>query len=152
MSKSGSPTPSEIAPSVSCTISKNFLIPDTIEYTRYKTGKDCSGIFFALNSFCTKLTQSVASSLALFMLGMAGWNEITATDFADIAAQGVAQPESALSMLWILYALIPAIGTILGVLVMFLYRLKDPDVALMAKCNAGEITREECEAQLSRKY
>ena len=133
-------------------IAKNFLIPDTIEYTRYKTGKDCSGIFFALNSFCTKLTQSVASSLALFMLGMAGWNEITATDFADIAAQGVAQPESALSMLWILYALIPAIGTILGVLVMFLYRLKDPDVALMAKCNAGEITREECEAQLSRKY
>ena len=133
-------------------IAKSFLIPDTIEYTRYKTGKDCTGIFFALNSFCTKLTQSVASSLALFMLGMAGWQEITATDFADIAAQGIAQPESALNMLWILYALIPAIGTILGVLVMFLYRLKDQDVELMAKCNAGEISREECEASLSRKY
>lgn len=133
-------------------IAKSFLIPDTIEYTRYKTGKDCSGIFFSLNSFVTKLTQSIASSLGLFMLGMSGWTNIEATDFKDIAAQGVQQPQSALDMLWMVYALIPAIGAILGVCVMFLYRIKDKDVELMAKCNAGEISREECEAQLSRKY
>lgn len=133
-------------------IAKSFLIPDTIEYTRYKTGKDCSGIFFSLNSFVTKLTQSVASSLGLFMLGLSGWVEINADSFEDIAAQGIQQPESALNMLWVVYALIPAIGTILGVLVMFMYRMKDKDVELMAKCNAGEITREECEARLSRKY
>lgn len=54
--------------------------------------------------------------------------------------------------MWVIYALIPLIGVILGVLVMGFYKLKDKDVALMAKCNAGEITREECEAQLSRKY
>ena len=133
-------------------IAKSFLIPDTIEYTRYKTGKDCSGIFFALNSFTTKLSQSIASSLGLFMLGLSGWVEITADSFEDIVAQGVQQPESALNMLWVVYALIPAIGALAGVLVMFLYRMKDKDVELMAKCNAGEITREECEAQLSRKY
>ncbi len=133
-------------------IAKTFLIPDTIEYTRYKTGKDCSGIFYAMNSFVTKLTQGVASSLALFILGFSGWVEITATDFADIAAQNVQQPESALNCLWLLYAFVPALGTLLGVLTMFLYKLKDKDAALMAKCNAGEITREECEAQLSRKY
>lgn len=133
-------------------IAKSFLIPDTIEYTRYKTGKDCSGIFFSLNSFVTKFTQGVASSLALFLLGLSGWIEIEATDFADVAAQNVAQPESSLNMLWMLYALIPAIGTILGVIVMFLYRIKDEDVELMTKCNAGEITREECEAGLSKKY
>ena len=133
-------------------IAKSFLVPDTIEYTRYKTGKDCSGIFFALNSFITKLTQGIASSLGLFLLGLSGWIEIEATDFADIAAQGVQQPESALNMLWIVYTLIPAIGTILGVIVIAFYRLKDKDVELMTKCNGGEITREECEAQLSRKY
>jgi hypothetical protein len=33
-----------------------------------------------------------------------------------------------------------------------LYRLRDADAALMAKCNAGEITRDECEAQISRVY
>ena len=133
-------------------LAKSFLIPDTIEFTRYKTGKDCSGIFFAMNSFVTKLTSSVAASFGLFLLGKAGWNNITATDFADIEAQGIAQPESALNMLWIVYALIPAIGTILGVLVMSLYKLRDNDIELMTKCNAGEITRRECEAQLSREY
>ena len=35
---------------------------------------------------------------------------------------------------------------------MSLYKLRDKDAALMAKCNAGEISRAECEAQLSRKY
>ncbi len=32
------------------------------------------------------------------------------------------------------------------------YKLKSKDAAVMAKYNAGEITREECDAQLSRKY
>ena len=133
-------------------IAKTFLIPDTIEYTRYKTGKDCTGIFFAIKSFVTKLTQSVASSLGLFLLGLSGWVEIEATDFGDIAAQHIQQPESALNMLWVVYTLIPAIGTILGILIIMAYKLRDKDADLMAKCNAGEITREECEAQLSRKY
>ena len=44
------------------------------------------------------------------------------------------------------------VGTILGVLVMSLYKLRDNDIELMTKCNAGEITRRECEAQLSREY
>lgn len=133
-------------------IAKGFLLPDTIEYTRYKTGKDCSGIFFAMNSFVTKLTQGVASSLGLFLLGLSGWIEIEATDFADIAAQGIVQPPAALDTLWLVYTLIPSIGVLAGVLTMIFYRLKDKDVALMTQCNSGEISREECEAQLSKKY
>ena len=105
-----------------------------------------------MNSFVTKLTQSVASSLGLFLLGLSGWIEIEATDFADVAAQNIQQPASALNMLWIVYTLIPAVGTLLGILVMVFYRIKDKDIDLMIKCNAGDITREECEAQLSRKY
>ena len=50
------------------------------------------------------------------------------------------------------YALIPGIGFLLSTLVLLFYKLKDKDAELMAKCNAGQITREECEAQLSRKY
>ena len=57
-----------------------------------------------------------------------------------------------MDVMWLIYALIPLIGTLLGVLVMGLYKLRDQDVALMAKCNAGEITREECEVHLSKKY
>jgi len=38
------------------------------------------------------------------------------------------------------------------VLLYAFYNLTDKDAALMAQCNAGVITREECEAQLSKKY
>lgn len=129
-----------------------FIVPDTIEYTRYKTGEDCSGIFYAMNSFVNKATAGFASSLALFILGICGWVEVNATDFADLAAQGISQPESALSALWALNGLIPAIGIFLSVGILLLYKLKDSDAQLMARCNSGEISREECEAKLSRKY
>ena len=125
---------------------------DTIEYTRYKTGKDCSGICNALSSFVIKLTSSVSSSLGLFILGLSNYIPVPTESSEDIAAAGVTQPQEAMDVMWVIYALIPLIGTLLGVLVMGIYKLKDKDVELMAKCNAGEITREECEAQLSRKY
>lgn len=134
------------------TVIMTFMYPDTIEYTRYKTGKDCTGIFYSLKSFVDKATAGVASALALFLLGISGWVSITATDFADLAAQAVPQPQSALNCLWALNSLIPAIGMLLSSAVLFAYRLKDPDAQLMARCNSGEISREECEAQLSRKY
>lgn len=133
-------------------VAKSFFLPDTIEYTRYKTGKDCAGICNALSSFTTKLTTSVSASLGLFILGLSNYIPVKADSFEDIAAAGVVQPQAAMDCMWIIYALIPLVGTLLGVLVMAFYRLRDKDAELMAKCNAGEITREECEAQLSRKY
>ena len=133
-------------------VAKSFFMPDTIEYTRYKTGKDCSGICNALSSFVTKLTSSVSSSLGLFILGLSNYIPVPAESFEDIAAAGVTQPQEAMDVMWVIYALIPLLGTLLGVLIMGIYKLRDKDVELMAKCNAGEITREECEAQLSRKY
>lgn len=133
-------------------VAKSFFLPDTIEYTRYMTGKDCSGICNALQSFVTKLTSSVSASLGLFILGLSDYIPVQADSFEDIAAAGVVQPPQAMDCLWMIYALIPLIGTVLGVAVMVFYRLPDRDVELMAKCNAGEISREECEARLSRKY
>ena len=133
-------------------IAKTFFTPDTIEYTRYKTGKDCSGIFFSLNAFVNKLSSSVSASLGLFLLGLSEWVPVEAESFEELAAMNVPQTQNALDSLWTIYMLIPAIGTILSVLVVAFYKLKESDVKLMAKCNAGEITREECEAQLSRKY
>ena len=133
-------------------VAKTFFLPDTIEYTRYKTGKDCAGICNSLSSFVTKLNSSVSSSLGLFILGLSNYIPVPAESFEDIAAAGIVQPQQAMDCMWMIYALIPMIGVILGILVMVFYKLKDKDVALMAKCNAGEITREECEAQLSRKY
>ena len=75
-----------------------------------------------------------------------------ADSFEELAAMNVTQTQGALDTLWFVYMLIPAIGTILGVVVMAFYNLNESDVKLMAQCNAGEITRDECEAKLSRKY
>ncbi|OUP83987.1 hypothetical protein B5F07_09040 [Lachnoclostridium sp. An169] len=131
---------------------RSFVLPDTIEYARYKTGQDCSGICYALLSFVNKMTASVGGSIGMMILALFGWVSVNATDFADLAAQNVAQPQSAIDALWCISTLVPAIGAAVGALLLIFYRLDDKDAKLMAKCNAGEITREECEAQLSRKY
>ncbi len=142
----------QAAPGNISNIAKAFFTPDTIEYTRYKTGKDCSGIFFSLNAFVNKLTTSISASLGLFILGLSEWVSVEADSFEELAKLNVVQPQGALNTLWSVFMLIPAIGTILGVVIMAFYKLNDKDVKLMAKCNSGEITREECEAQLSERF
>lgn len=140
-------------PNALVSVVRTYIAPDTIDYTRYKTGKDCSGIFYALQSFLNKALGGVVGSVALYILAAFGWKEVTGDSFADLAAQGVTQSETALSALWNLGYLIPAIGFgISAILLYAFYNLKDKDAELMAKCNAGQISREECEAQLSRKY
>ena len=140
-------------PNALVSVVRTYIAPDTIDYTRYKTGKDCSGIFYALQSFITKALNGVVGSVALYILAMNGWQEVQAESFADLAAQGVTQTPQALDALWSLGYLIPAIGLgIAAILLYAFYNLKDEDAALMAQCNAGKITREECEARLSRKY
>ncbi len=142
----------QAAPGNVANIAKTFFTPDTVEYTRYKTGKDCSGIFFSLTAFINKLTTSIASSLGIFLLGLSTWVSVQADSFEELARLQVAQPQSALDSLWVIYMLIPAIGTLLGVVVMAFYNLKDEDAALMAQCNAGKISRAECEQKLSKRY
>ena len=66
--------------------------------------------------------------------------------------QAAYQTPQAIQGMWVVYALIPGIGFLLSALILLFYKLKDKDAELMAKCNAGEISREECEEKLSRKY
>ncbi|MDY5782741.1 MAG: DUF6045 family protein [Gemmiger sp.] len=140
-------------PNALIAVVRTYIAPDTIDYTRYKTGKDCSGIFYSLQSFINKVLNGMVGSVTLFILALGGWQEVVGDSFADLAAQGVTQTPQALDTLWKLGYLIPAIGfTIAAILLYAFYGLKDKDAALMAQCNAGKISREECEAQLSRKY
>ena len=105
-----------------------------------------------------KAVGSVGASIGLFVMGMYGWREVQAESYEQLLQMGMGvgqagyQTPTAIHGMWVVYALIPGIGFLLSALVLFFYRLKDKDAELMAKCNAGEISREECEAQLSRKY
>ena len=131
----------------------NYMFtPDCAEYGQYVSGISAKGITFAIQTFSVKITAAISSFLALFLLGLFNWVSVEASDFAELEALGVTQTPQAMTGLWIVYALIPTIGlAIAGVFYLF-YKLSDKDVQIMAKCNSGEITREEAEAQLSRKF
>lgn len=131
----------------------NYMFtPDCAEYGQYKSGISAKGITFAIQTFSVKITGAVSSSLALALLGLFSWVSVEAESFAELEAQGIQQSAGALSGLWFVYAMVPVIGMIISTGFYLFYKLNDKDVQIMAKCNSGEITREEAEKLLSRKY
>ena len=129
-----------------------MFTPDCAEYGQYKSGISAKGITFAIQTFSVKITGAVSSSLALFLLGLFGWISIEAESFAELEALGIQQSAAALNGLWIVYALVPVIGMIISTFFYLGYKLNDKDVQIMAKCNAGQITKAEAQQLLSRKY
>jgi Na+/melibiose symporter-like transporter len=129
-----------------------MFTPDCAEYGQYKSGISAKGITFAIQTFSVKITGAVSSALALFLLGLFGWVSVEAEKFSDLVELGVQQSATALNGLWIVYALVPVIGMVISTFFYLGYKLNDKDVQIMAKCNSGEISREEAEKLLSRKY
>ena len=131
----------------------NYMFtPDCAEYGEYISGISARGITFAIQTFSTKLTSAISSSLALFLLGLFRWVSVEAESFAELAGMGIRQSDAALNGLWFVYALVPVIGMMISTVFYLFYKLNDADVQIMAACNAGRITREEAEQRLSRKY
>ena len=129
-----------------------MFTPDCAEYGQFASGISAKGITFAIQTFSVKITGAVSSSLALALLGLFSWITVEAESFEALAASGIQQPAQALNGLWIVYALVPVIGMIISTFFYLGYKLNDKDVQIMAKCNAGEITKAEAEKLLSRKY
>ncbi len=134
-----------------------MFTPDCAEYGKYKSGIEAKGITFAIQTFMVKLTGAVSSALSTLLLGLpiVGWNlyeQYEIKNFADLTAINATQTTHALDAFWLIYALIPSIGYLASWAVWKCYKLNDKDVQVMAKCNAGELSREDAEKQLSRKY
>ena len=127
-----------------------MFTPDCAEYGKYKTGVDAKGITFSIQTFTTKIAAAVASSLGLAILGFFDWTKIEAESFADIEKLNIVQSATALNGLWVTYILVPSIGLAITSFIYLFYRLRDKDVQIMAKYNAGEITREEAENLLPK--
>jgi len=122
-----------------------LFAPDIMEYGHYKTGERQEGICFSLQTFMTKLTAAIVSSLALVLLrwfGFAAANADPVTGVVSAAAGGGC---------WAVFTWVASIGSLLALPVLLrFYKLRDKDVQLMSRCNNGEITHEECDALLSR--
>ena len=127
-----------------------MFTPDCAEYGQYKTGVDAKGITFSIQTFTTKIAAAVASSLGLAILGFFDWTKIEAESFADIEKLNIVQSATALNGLWVTYILVPSIGLAITSFIYLFSRLRDKDVQIMAKYNAGEITREEAENLLPK--
>jgi len=123
------------------TITMFMFTPDCAEYGHYKTGINATGITFAIQTFSVKLMTAVATALGTFCLGLIGY----------VKGEGAVQAAGFADKLWTVYSIIPTIGMIISVLILFRYKLRDKDVAVMAKYNAGEITREEADRQIKCK-
>lgn len=126
---------------------------DALEYGRYKTGIDAVGINFAVQTFYAKFPGAVASALGAFLLSLTSFVLVEADSIGALAASGFTQTQQAITEMWLVTQLpgLIATGITYTVLICF-YKLRSKDVAIMARYNAGEITREEADALMSRKY
>ncbi len=123
---------------------------DCLEYGRYKTGIDATGINFAVQTFSAKIPGAVNTFIAGILTTMTTFIFYEYETISEL--DHLPQPEGALDQIWS----ISLVNLLFDVVIVFVllksYKLKSKDAAIMAKYNSGEITREECDAQLSRKY
>lgn len=126
---------------------------DALEYGRYKTGIDATGINFAVQTFSAKIPSAVSTALGTWLLSLTSFVLVEADSIADLIASGVTQTRQAITEMYLVTSLPGMFASAVSlILLLCFYKLRSKDVAVMAKYNAGEITREECDAQLSRKY
>ena len=124
---------------------------DALEYGRYKTGIDATGINFAVQTFSAKIPGAFSTALGTWLLSLTSFVLYEAESIADLV--GKTQTPRAMTEMILVTSLPGMFASIVSItLLLFFYKLRSKDVAIMAKYNAGEITREECDSQLSRKY
>lgn len=116
---------------------------DCVEYGEYKTNKRAEGITFSIQTFATKLYTALSSVIGMALLGLFGF----------VSGTGVVQPQSAVAGIWFLYSIFPSLGSLVAfVFLLFTYKLRDKDVQIMSKINQHQITKEEGDKLMSRKY
>lgn len=93
------------------------LVGDIVEDLALKTGKRHEGMIFATHTFTTKMQ----SAIGLFTIGLV----LNATGFIE----NTLQTKDALFGIFTLISLLPAIASLLSILPMFFFKLKD-DVSL----------------------
>lgn len=120
-----------------------MLIADTVEYGTYRTGIRAAGISFSLQTFVAKFKNGLMGSVILLSLSAIGFVE----------GEGAIQPEGVADRVWALFCLFPAAGFAIALVILLLgYKLRTGDVQIMSRYNNGEITKEEAQSHLMKKY
>ena len=116
--------------------------PDCLEYGTYHTGERAEGIAASVQTFFSKLVGSISGPVAMLILSAFGF----------VSGENAIQTLNAQHGIWLCFTLLPALGTVLMLGLLSKYKLRDKDVQIMAKFNMGEISKEEAEVHLLRKF
>lgn len=120
-----------------------MFTPDCIEYGQYKTGVRQEGITFSVQTCVTKLSAALMSSGSLLLLSLFGFSAASADKVT-----GIVGAVGALGC-WKVMTWVSAVGPVIAIILLVSsYKLRDNRVSLMAQCNNGEISKEECEKML----
>lgn len=114
---------------------------DCVEYGCYKTGIRKEGITFAMQTFTNKFCGSIATAMAgllLILIGHKGETGVMTQSMQNGLFAG---------MCWF-----PIIGQLLGLPLLFKYKLRDKDVQIMADVNSGKMTRTDAEEIFKGRY
>lgn len=121
-----------------------LFIPNIMEYGHYTTGERQEGVYFALQTFMTKLTGAIVSSLSLILLAWFGFKSQDADAVTGVVSAAAGQG------FFNVFTWVSSIGSILAIpLLVFFYKLTDKQSGIMARCNSGEITKEQSEQELA---
>lgn len=124
-------------------VSGVMFVADCIEYGQFRNGQRAEGISFSIKAFTNKMVIALSGALGMMALGAYGF----------IEGEGAVQSAETLAGLWNLYAIWPAIGSLVAIIILgVFYKLRDKDVKLMTRANNDEISREEAQRGLSRQY
>ena len=128
------------------TSANNILLfmftPDCLEYGTYHTGERAEGVAASVQTFFSKLVGSLSGPFAMLILAACGF----------VAGETAVQPQSALNGIWLCYTLLPSVGILLALTLLYFYKLRDKDVQIMAQYNDGHLTKEEADEKLASKY
>jgi sugar (glycoside-pentoside-hexuronide) transporter len=99
-----------------------MFTPDCVVYGAYTSGINASGIAFSIQTFTVKLTAALSAGMAGLVLVYIGF----------IAGENAVQLDGFNGKLWMAYILLPALGVLLSLPVLAMYKLREKDVELMA--------------------
>jgi len=120
-----------------------LFVIDCAEYGRYAGGRDITPVAVSIQTLATKAMSAFSSAFAMFLLAAVGFKEGT------VATQTTAVTDT----IWLMTSIIPAAGFVVAFIIFqFCYKLRDKDVAIMAKVNLGEISREEAATMFKKKF
>ena len=120
-----------------------MLIADTVEYGTYKSGTRAAGITFSLQAFIAKLKNALIGTIVLLSLSSVGF----------IEGENALQPEGVAGGIWGLFNLLPAVGFAVALVILLLfYKLRDKDVQNMSLYNNGEISSDEANERLGKRF